>query len=298
MDAMELPQFETAFDAIFVEKFSVKGTSLFEKQIDLSEAIRKDPRTGFHKTQDITLRSSLSQIFNGERNLSNTLKKALLLVIEPRFDKKKYDFGKYERLLIKKFGEAFERRLQVKRENEPDRDYDKLIERTRTAKELLITTLEPAETHQSELADRLKDILLEKTGIIPKTNSNLSAGKYKFYLPDIMVVRDFWESLKLHVVNKHDMDFKTAIKKIKQASDLAKITTFIAPIEIAMHPYVFLDYDNENIRTSFCVSYRNRETPSVAEMSLRFTENWLKVNNEKNRKAIELKHISFNPENS
>lgn len=295
---MEVPQFETAFDAVFIEKFSKKGTPLFEKQTDLAEAIKKDPRTGFHKTQEITLRSSLSQVFSGERNLSIALKKALLLVIEPRFDKRKYDFGKYERLIVKKFEEAFERRLQIKREREPDRDYDKLVERTKTSRKLLITTLEPAELHKSELADRLKDILLEKTGIIPKTNSHLSPGKYKFYLPDIMVVRDFWESLKLHVVNKHDVDFKTAIKKIKQASDLAKISTFIAPIEIAMHPYVFLDYDNENIRTAFCVSYRNREIPSVAEMSLRFTEKWLEVNNEQRRKTIEIKHIPFNPENS
>jgi hypothetical protein len=274
---MAILRFETPYDAVFIYKYGKGNTPLYKNQAELSAEIINDPNSGFESKKEITVRSAISQVFTGERNLSKSLNHALFSVIEKRFDKKKYNYPDFKKQLIERLSIAYKERIEEKRERVGDRDYDTLFEATQIGKEFLITTLEPAELHKSELANRLKNELLEKTGIVPQTNPDIIRAKYKFYLPNKergRIAREFWDALKKHAESEYNIDQKEIDKRLKRANKDKIIQTFLAPQSIAMHPYVFINYEKQRDVRGFCVSYRNNEIPSVAELSLQVVYAW------------------------
>jgi hypothetical protein len=270
-------KFDSPSEAIFIARFAKDDKPLFESQLELANKIINHPGSEFKDKNIITVRSTLSQIFTGERNLSKNLRNILFQVIEKRFDKKKFNFDQFEKLLIEEFRIGYEERLEIKRNGIGDIDYKSLIERTKSATDFLITTLEPAELHKSELADRLKNELLEKTGIVPPSSDKVISAKYKFYLPNKQlgrVARQFWEELRKHAIKEYEMQPGEVDEKLKIANQKEIIQTFLVPVNIAMHPYVFIDFypDKRKVR-GFCVSYKN-QIPSVAELSLEVVYTW------------------------
>lgn len=273
--------FDTPHEAVFISKFGKGGKALFKSQSLLAEEINKNKEGGFHDKSITTIRSALSQIFTGERNLSKNLKHVLFLVIKNHFDNNKYDYAEFEKMLLEKFKDVYAERLKNKKDRNPDVDYDNLIAATEKGQEFLITTLEPAELHKSELADRLKNQLLEKTGIVPSaSDDDIVTAKYKFYFPiedGERIAREFWEELRRHAIEEYNQNPNFIDSNLVEANKNGVILTYLAPTDIAMHPYVFIDYSKRNKVSGFCVSYRNREIPSVAELSLQLVYKWFKV---------------------
>lgn len=268
--------FSTPNEAVFIAKFAKGSKPLFESQVELANSIINIKNSDFTNKNILTVRSSISQIFTGERNLSKSLRDILFQVIESRFDKNKYSFKEFEKLLIQTFRSNYEERLEIKRNGMGDIDYRSLIEATKKGTTFLITTLEPAELHKSELADKLKNELLEKTGIVPKSNVDVLPAKYKFYLPDKdggRIAREFWEELRKHAIKEYDIKERDIDIKLKRANQNGDLLTYLVPLQIAMHPYVFINYINRRKVTGFCVSYKN-ENPSVAELSLKVVYTW------------------------
>lgn len=273
--------FQSPQEAVFASKFGKGNKPLFESQLDLANTIMQLPNSDFNSKNALTVRSAISQIFTGERNLSKNLKHVLFLAIETKFDSNKYDFKKFETKLLEKFKVIYEERLTNKRSRAGDKDYWKLIEKTKEGKNFLITTLEPAELHKSDLAKRLKNELLEKTGIVPLTEENVVPAKYRFYLPDResgRVAREFWESLREHAIDEYNLEPDDVDQKLETANKDGRILTFLAPVDIAMHPYVFIgDIKTKRKIIGFCVSYKDIEIPSVAELSLKVVYTWMEI---------------------
>lgn len=274
---MTMASFDTPNEAVFVARFRKGNKPLFESQIDLATAIIELPHSDYPNKNAVTVRSAVSQIFTGERNLSKNLRSALFTVIGKRFDKKKYNFPKFEKLLIEKFRANYEYRFETKRSGLGDIDYKSLIDATKTAKELLITTLEPAELHKSELADRLKDELLQKTNIVPSDAPSLIQGTYHFYFPDTQdgrIAKEFWLKLRSYAMEQYDLKLPEINKKFEQANSgkEPKILTYLVSPKLALYPFIFLEYKTIKIR-GFCVSYIDQD-PSVAELSFDVVHTW------------------------
>jgi hypothetical protein len=271
-------KFDNAYDAVFVHRFGVRNSHLFKNQADLATAIVTNKDSGFFNKKELTMRSALSQVFSGERGLSKTLQQALLVVIKPRFDDSKHDFAKFKELFVEKIQTAYHDRQKEKVLDLGDRDYQSLLDATKTGKDFLITTLEPAELHISEQANRLKNDLLEKTAIVFSTDEIIQSAKYKFYLPDMhnaQTARKFWEELRRHAIAEYNLTEEEADRKLKRASDNKDIAVYLAPLHIALHPYVFINYSNNKKIQGFCVSYRDKDIPSVAELSMDVVHAWL-----------------------
>lgn len=273
-----LPRFDNPHEAVFIGKFGRGGRPLFKNQSELADQINKCREGGFHDKSITTIRSALSQIFTGERNLSKNLKHVLFLVIRNHFDLKKYDFVEFEKILLEKFREVYAERMKNKKDRSPDIDYDNLITATEKGEEFLITTLEPAELNRSEQAERLKNQLLEKTGIVPQaSDETIIPARYKFYFPlkdGERIAREFWEELRRNAIVEYNQDSGIVDSKLAEANSNGTILTYLAPSNIAIHPYVFIDYTKKNKVSGFCVSYKNRQVPSVAELSLKFIFDW------------------------
>jgi len=275
-----IQKFDSPHEAVFICKVGKGGRVLFKGQSQLADEIINHKEGGFQDKSVLTVRSALSQIFNGERNLSKNLKHVLFLVIKDHFNNDKYDYIEFEKLLLEKFKAVYAERATAKKERNPDRDYDTLIEATEKGENFLITTLEPAELHKSEMADRLKNQLLEKTEIIKPISDEVVNANYKFYFPiddGDLIAREFWEELKRNAIEVYGENPAIVDSKLQEANESGKILTFLAPKDIAMHPYVFINYDDRFNRTGFCVSYRNREIPSVAELSLKVVREWFAI---------------------
>lgn len=298
-------EFDSPHEAVFICKFGKGNSQLFKSQSSLAEEINKSKEGGFQEKSITTIRSALSQIFTGERNLSKNLKHVLFYVIKVHFDSKKYDYGEFEKKLTEKFKEVYLERLKNKKGHNPDIDYETLIDATHKGKEFLITTLEPAELHKSELADRLKNQLLEKTGIVPPSSEEeVVNATYKFFFPikdGEMIARQFWEELRRNAIEEYEQNADQVNIKLMEANKTGTILTYLAPLEIAMHPYVFIDYSKRNKVSGFCVSYKNRQVPSVAELSFKVVYEWLAVYpkiieglmNEEDEKKSQIKNFCF-----
>lgn len=269
--------FESPQEAFFIRKFGKNSKSLFNTQVELANALISNPETSFHNKNLSTVRSTLSQVFSGERNLNANLRFALFQITDPLFNHKKFNYKEFQKKVIEKFHEQYASEIKQKRKSLGDRDYEVLLEATNTGEHFLITTLEPAELHQSELADTLKDKLIEKT-ILTTPPANSLPASYKFFLPDTekgRVAREFWESLREYIIQTFHLSKSDADKRLKEVNSKGIILTFLAPLKIAVHPYVFINYKKIHTAKAFCVSYRLQEVPSVAEMSTRFLYSWL-----------------------
>jgi hypothetical protein len=276
---MLITKFDNPHEAVFLHKYSKGNCALFKNQIELASEIQAHPDGGFKEKNINTVKSAVSQIFTGERNLSKSLKHVLFLVIKARFNDSKYDYNEFERVLIENFVSLHKDRIDNKRN--PDIDYDTLIAETKKGKEFLITTMEPAELHKSDMANDLKDQLLEKTQIVPSDSTEeFETATYKFYFPHKegkRIAREFWERLRTHAILRYNQDPRIIDAKLKKANEEGIILTYLAPSEIAMHPYVFINYKNRDKVSGFCVSYRNGDTPSVAELSLKVVYEWFDI---------------------
>ncbi len=73
-------------DFFFKQKFGKRKTPLFKSQAELAEVCMSDPSNPMYGKMSVTVRSSISQIFIGERkvskNVSTALKQAIVTVIK------------------------------------------------------------------------------------------------------------------------------------------------------------------------------------------------------------------------
>lgn len=282
-------------DAVFDSTYAKGGKTLFKSQVELAEEILKAEE--FSNKNPVTVKSSLSQIFTGERNISKNLQSALFKALEKRFDKNKYDFEEFKNLLLESFRVNYEERLAQKRNKLLDIDYDNLINETKTASELIISTLEPAEIHKSPLADQLKDELLQKVGVF-EAEGTMKSASYWFFLPkgsQSYVARDFWEKLRAYILEESSAyTSQTIDDKLLSLNEEGKIRTFLVDINYVLIPSVFLNYRSPKI-SGYCVSYIV-DTPSVAALSNKVVHTWLneilpKLEDEDNRTEFFFKNL-------
>ncbi len=272
---MENIEIRNPNEAVFITKYGIDGKSLFRSQVELATAIMEYPNSEFRDKKELTVRSAISQIFTGERNLSRSLRSILFKVIEPRFDKKHFKYAEFEKQLTEKFRQNFEKRLSTKHNRLGSKAYWGLVDQLKITKEVVVLTIDSIESHTSELADNLKDILLQKTGILPKHSESIESATYKFFLPNILCAREFWEHLQGYAVRKSKLSPKEIDSRFKDANKNKRLQTFLVPMEIAIHPYLFTDYSNEAKVEGFFVSCVNHE-PRVAFLSKKLVDYVLK----------------------
>jgi hypothetical protein len=264
-------KFDTPSEGIKA-KVGKNGKRLFNSQVELVADILKN-NEDFKKKNALTVKSAINQVFTGERNLSSSLSAAIFQVLEAKFNKELHNFNEYKEVLIEKFRKVYEERNVTKRKQLGEKDYKNLVEITKKAKEILIITLEPAELYDSVLANRLKDELLEKIGIIPKTDEATKEGRYIFFIPrgnesnPEMIAKQFWEKLSRYAFEESELDQNEVNDLLKQANENKKVRTFLADKKLVTYPAIFLDY-NSPLITGFCVSYQSQDNSlSVAQLS-------------------------------
>lgn len=70
-------EFINFHDFFFKKKFNKRDIPLFKSQIEISEVCINDPSNPLYGKKVATVRSAISQIFTGERNISKNLSAAL-----------------------------------------------------------------------------------------------------------------------------------------------------------------------------------------------------------------------------
>lgn len=274
---MKKISFNTPLEAFYSLKVSKTGDPLFENQADLAHTLISTKNTGYTDKNPSTVRSSLSFVFTGERSISKNLCKALFTVIEPKFDKEKFDFESFKNDLQLSFASVYETKLAEKRKAVGDIDYLNLISRTKSGQNFIITTLSPAELHTSILADQLKAELLQKIEIVDKESPDMyTPGKFKFYLPNEIIARRFWDGLRNFAMKEYGFNEALINEKLKIADSNGYLNTFIVSEKIALYPFIIIDYEKAMICDGFCVSHRG-STPSVAQLTAEHTLTWLSV---------------------
>ncbi|WP_430408784.1 hypothetical protein [Kordia sp.] len=261
---------------LFEARVGKENTPLFENQIDLAKSIMSLKDHQYKSKRESTVRSSLSQIFTGERNVSKNLRKAIEDAILSRYDNLSH-VESFKKDLFDSFKYQSESRLIEKRLDIGDKDFFDLRNETEKASEIIIVTLEPAELHHSIYADELKNQLLYKLGVIKPTPeySNLVEANYKFFLPNSknsLIAIKFWKSLRNRLNEEYSMNIQLADKTLTEINNLGKLKVYTIDEELCCFPVIALQYNSIKI-TSFCVSYV-RNDPSVARYSDDVTQLW------------------------
>jgi hypothetical protein len=242
------------------------------KMRDLARLLCSNPRSAYYGKNEISIRSFLSQILNGGRKAPIDLKDSIincLMELSTQYSQAE---------LVNQLDDAFEtwetNRASLANKGlsevriSQNGDYDLLLRCIKDAVTISVITAEPAEVKNNILADKLKNELLKKVGII---KSDEKKAIYKFYLSHGSFDNtplDFWEGLYKYAIEQNVPDIEG--KFIEANEEYLKV--FVIPdYEVdVMHGII-----DENLpqQISFITIYNKIKMSNIEEMSVIREEN-------------------------
>lgn len=219
------------------ELFESYGITKVGDLVDLLRSLKKSKYRG---KSDGSVRSFLSQTMSGVRKLPEDLKQSVVECfksINPKLNGKKFSeelqqvfdtaFIKYKKQ--RESSEKLFTKIKMLDLRVATDDYLTLLEKTQTAKTITIITAEPAEIKNNTAANKLKEELLKKVGLI---NTGDLKANYSFYLAkggdSYSTPIDFWESLYKYAKTLNIQDLNSKLLEINEGTS-PSLKVFVLP---------------------------------------------------------------------
>ena len=274
---------------------------------DLVVELKNNEKSKYAGRTIESIRSFLSQTMNGERKLPDDLRQSIILCFE-KFDPA-LDRDLFEKELQSAFDEAYEHRQEEKQKDGKidnifynvqvaQDDYDRLVKKTEKAKTVCVFTAEPAEIKNNSKADKLKEELLKKVGIIEATN--IDSANYTFYLAKsdtgYSLPINFWAGLYSYAKKLNISDVKEKLLKINKGEN-ASLKVFVVPDDEIGITHGILD-EGTHLQIGFITIYNNvpftqDEEISVSRLEGRTLERVLTRLNKLRTSFEELEEFTF-----
>ncbi len=280
-----MSQHSPVSDLLFKQPYGKKGNPLFDSQTDLVEAILHVPGSPWQGKNFKSVRAFVNQVVNGERKLSEKLKRAIALVLPQRMAEP----ATSERLLTtieQTFDDFFKEKKLYKqqayvtpfRHAEDVNDFYLLEKRGLLADKVVITTRESMVVPTGKWASEIKRQILIKTGIIPSEDQNTKPAHYTFFFPTPGHLENrgfqFWQSLFEAV--RYEYKIPHAATLLENANQNGQLRVFLAPPLLCSFPMVTYDLFtlSEVAFTVFGYLDRGQEKVSTARISPRYLNWW------------------------
>lgn len=253
------------------KEFGKNGKPIFKNQAEIVNSIFKIAEPDFKNIE--SLRAFLNQTINGERKLSEKLKKVLFQLLPERLEDKS-NIVNVQNLLLESFESNYKKRSVSK-----ITDLDQMLLRAKSADNILVITPEPAEIKDNKVSNQLKRELLEKIGILESTEKQ---AKFTFYFPHPLpdeipsISFRFWKGLYDFMVSNGISNPIEKLSKINQGKN-AKIEVYSIQRNLCWLPVVIYDIGRQSQRAFIVIYYNDesgQERTSVARLAGDTLKSW------------------------
>jgi len=255
------------------------GKPVFETGAELAKAVgRANPSTYQSERSTATL---LSAFFNKQRKCPGELRSAILLAVKTRLQ---HQTKQVQEKRLKQIEHEIDLlNTQIAKEFEQaspsdEEQFDDLLEKAISAKHHFIIAATTAEEEEgNDRAEKLNAILLQRLGIIPKSDL-APETKYEFLLPDLETAKRFWRSLYEKAAGKAkaiSVEKNWVATRLNFLDESKYLQVFVVPKFVCGCPIVVYDPEHR-YPSAFSFSHHRNNVIDTIEWDSKTVDEWKK----------------------